>query len=99
MASSAGEALAISIAELVQQDRVADRVSDRTRLAHGHSIPKPQLTASRKELVSGFEEKHEQGNTSEAQGSERWRALDRLLRTSFGTISPAYLFNSYLDLD
>ena len=95
MASSAGEALAISIAELVQQDRV----SDKTRLAHGHSILKPQLTASRKELVSAIEEKHEQGNAAEAQGSERWRALDRLLRTSFGTISPAYLFNSYLDLD
>ena len=95
MASSAGEALAISIAELVQQDRV----SNTTRLAHGHSIRKPQLTASRKELVSAIEEKHEQGNTSEAQGSERWRALDRLLRTSFGTISPAYLFNSFLDLD
>ena len=99
MASSAGEALAISVAELVQQDQISDRASDRTRLAHGHSIPKPQLAASRKELVSRFEEKHEQGNASEAQGSERWRALDRLLRTSFGTISPAYLFNSYLDLD
>ena len=99
MASSAGEALAISVAELVRQDRAADRVSDLTRLAHGHSIAKPQLTASRKELVSVIEEKHEQGNAPEAQGSQRWRALDKLLRTSFGAISPAYLFNSYLDID
>jgi hypothetical protein len=95
MASSAGEALAINVTELVQEDRV----SDRTQIAHGHSIAKPQLTASRKELVSGFEGKHGQSNASEAQGSQRWRALDRLLRTSFGSISPAYLFNSYLDID
>ncbi len=95
MASSAGEALAISVAELVQEDRM----SDRTRFAHGHSIAKPLGPASGKELVSASEEKHEQGNASEAQSSQRWRALDRLLRTSFGTISPAYLFNSFLDID
>ena len=95
MAFSAGEALAICVTEAVQEDRV----SDRTRLAHGHSIAKPHGTASRKELVSAIEEKHEQGNASEPQASKRWHALDRLLRTSFGTTSPAYLFNSYLDID
>jgi hypothetical protein len=94
MASSVGEALAISVAELVQQDRVPDR----TRLADGHSIAKPHETASRIELVTATEGKHEQGNSSEAQSSQRWRALDKLLRTSFGTISPAYLFNSFLDV-
>jgi len=91
MASSAGEALAISVEEPVR----TDRVSERTRLAHGHSIAKPSGTASGKELVTTIEEKHEQGNASEAQGSQRWRALDQLLRTSFATISPAYLFNSF----
>jgi hypothetical protein len=49
--------------------------------------------------VSAGEEKHEQDNASQAQGSQRWRALDKLLRTSFGTISPAYLFKSFLDID
>ena len=95
MGTATGEALAISVAELVQQDRV----SDRTRLVHGHSTAKPRGQASGLELVGAIEEKHEQGNTSEARGSQRWRALDRLLCTSFATISPAYLFNSYLDLD
>jgi len=95
MGTATGEALAISVTELVQEDRV----SDRARLAHGHSIAKPHGTASRMELVGAIEEKHGQGNASEAQGSQRWRALDRLLRTSFGSISPAYLFNSYLDID
>ena len=91
MAAATGEALAITVAEPVQEDRL----SDRTRLAHGHSIAKPPGTASGKELVTAIEEKHEQGNASEAQGSQRWRALDQLLRTSFATISPAYLFNSF----
>ena len=95
MATSAGEALAISVTELVQEDRVPDR----TRLAHGHSIAKPLEEASGEELVSASEEKKEQGNESEAQGSQKWRALDRLLRISFGMISPAYLFNSFLDID
>ena len=95
MGTATGEALAISVAELVQ----TDPVSDRARLVHGHSTAKPQLTASGKEMVAAIEGKHEQGNTSEARGSQRWRALDRLLCTSFATISPAYLFNSYLDID
>lgn len=91
MATATGEALAISVAELVQEDQV----SNRTRLVHGHSIAKPLGPKSGKELVTAIEEKHEQGNASEAQGSQRWRALDQLLRTSFGMISPAYLFNSF----
>jgi hypothetical protein len=94
MGTATGEALAISVAELVQEDRV----SGRTRLVHGDSTAKPHGTASRKELVSAIEEKHQQGNTYDARGSQRWRALDRLLCTSFATISPAYLFNSYLDI-
>jgi len=95
MATSAGEALAISVEEPVR----TDRVSERTRLAHGHSIAKPRGQTSGRELVSEGEEKYEQGNAPEAQGSQRWRALDKLLRTSFGAISPAYLFDSYLDID
>jgi hypothetical protein len=95
MATSAGEALAISVAELVREDQARDG----TRLAHGHSIAKPHGTRSRIELVGATEEKHGQGNSSVAQGSQRWRALDNLLRTSFGTISPAYLFNSFPDID
>jgi len=94
MATSAGEALAISVAELVQ----ADWESDRTPIVHGHSIAKPHAQTSGRELV-GASEKREQSNASEAQSSRRWRALDRLLRTSFGTISPAYLFNTFLDID
>jgi hypothetical protein len=94
MATSAGEALAISVAELIQEDRV----SDRTRLAHGHSIAKPLGPASGKELVKAIEEKYEHGSASEAQGSQRGCALDQLLRTSFGMISPAYLFNSFPDI-
>jgi len=90
MATATGEALAISVAELVQEDQV----SDRTRLAHGHSLAKPLSSASGKEQVK-IAEKHEQGNASEARGSQRWRALDQLLRTSFAMISPAYLFNSF----
>ena len=93
MATSAGEALAISVADLVREDQAPDR------LAHGHSIAKPHGTGSRIELVGATEEKHGQGNSSVAQGSQRWRALDNLLRTSFGTISPAYLFNSFPDID
>jgi hypothetical protein len=91
MATATGEALALSVQELVRNDRV----SDRTRLAHGHSIAKPLGPSSGKEMVRANEEEHEQGNASEAQGSRRWRALDQLLRTSFGTISPAYFFNSF----
>lgn len=91
MATATGEALAISVAELVHEDQV----SDRTRLAHGHSLAKPLRSASGKEQVTAIDEKHEQGNASEAQGSQRWRALDQLLRTSFAMISPAYLFNSF----
>jgi hypothetical protein len=95
MATSAGEALAICVAELVQEDPV----SNRTRLAHGHSIAKPHGPGSGSELVTAGEEKHEHGNPSAAQGSQRWRALDKLLRTSFANISPAYLFNSFFDID
>ena len=94
MATSISEALAIGVADLVQEDRMPDR----TQPAHGHSIAKPHGTASRIELVSATEKKHKQSNSSEAQGSQRWRALDKLLRTSFATISPAYLFNSFLDI-
>ncbi len=94
MATSAGEALAICVAELVQQDQA----SGRTRLGHGHSIAKPHGPGSGKDLVMAGEGKHEQGNTSEAQSSQRWRSLDKLLRTSFATISPAYLFNSFPDI-
>jgi len=89
MATATGEALAISVTELVQ----GDRVSDRTLLAHGHSLAKPLGPASGKETA--IEEKHEEGNASEAQASQGWRALDQLLRTSFAMISPAYLFNSF----
>jgi hypothetical protein len=63
------------------------------------SIAKPRGQTAGRELVSAGEEKHEQDSASEAQGSPRWRALDKLLYTSFGAISPAYLFNSYLDID
>jgi hypothetical protein len=93
MATSAGEALPIRIVNPAQ-----DWASDRTGLAQGHSIAKPHGPASGKELVTAIEEKHEESNACEAQGSQRWRALDKLLRTSFGTISPAYLFNSFLDI-
>ena len=94
MATSAGEALAICVAELVREDRV----SHGTQLAHGHSIAKLYGQTSGWELVSAGEEKHEQGNAPEAQGSQRWRALDKLLRTSFATISPAYLFNWFPEI-
>jgi hypothetical protein len=94
MAFSTGEALAISVEEPVRTDRVSERT-----LAHGHSIAKLYGQTSGWELVSAGEEKHEQDNASQAQGSQRWRALDKLLRTSFGTISPAYLFKSFLDID
>ena len=94
MATSTAQALAIGIADPVQEDRAPDR----TQFAHGHSTATPQKRAPRKELVTAGEEKHEQVNASEAQRPERWRAFDRLLRTSFGTISPAYLFDSYLDI-
>lgn len=92
MPTSTAQALAIGVANPVQEDR-----ADKTQIVHGHSTATPQSPASRKELVTAGEEKHEQGNASEAQ-RQRWRAFDRLLRTSFGTISPAYLFNSYLDI-
>ena len=95
MATSTAEALAIGVADPVQEDRAPDR----TQFAHGHSTATPHKPASRKELVTAGEEKHEQGNASEAHRPERWRAFDRLLRTSFGTISPAYLFNTFLDID
>jgi hypothetical protein len=91
MATATGEATAISVAETVREDRI----SDRARLAHGHSLAKPLGPAWGKELVTAIEEKHEQGEASEAQGSQRWRALDQLLRTSLAMISPAYLFNSF----
>ena len=94
MPTSTAEALAISVADPVQEDRATER----TQFAHGHSTATPHKPASRKGLVTAGAEKHEQGNASEAQRLERWRAFDRLLRTSFGTISPAYLFNSYLDI-
>lgn len=91
MAITTGEALAISVSELVQ----VDRVSDSTRLARGRSFAKPIGPASGKELVTVIEEKHEQDNASEVRCSQRWRALDQLLRVSFELISPAYLFNSF----
>jgi hypothetical protein len=78
MASSAGEAFAISVEETVRDNRV----SEKTRIAHGHSIAKPRGQTAGQELVSAGEEKHEQDSASEAQGSPRWRALDKLLYTS-----------------
>ncbi len=87
MANTIGEASAICVAELAEDDRV----SDWTRLTHGRSLG----PASGRELEMAIEEKHEQDKASEARRSERWRALDRLLRVSFGLISPAYLFNSF----
>jgi hypothetical protein len=94
MATSTAQALAIGVADPVQLDRAPDR----TQFAHGHSTATPHKSASRNGLVTASEKKHEQGNASEAQPPERWRAFDRLLRTSFGTISPAYLFTSFLDI-
>jgi hypothetical protein len=84
MASSAGEAFPISVEETVRDNRV----SEKTRIAHGYSIAKPRGQTAGRELVSAGEEKHEQDSASEAQGSPLWRALDKLLRTSFGAISP-----------
>lgn len=37
----------------------------------------------------------EQAVASQERRGQRWHALDRLLRGSFGVISPAYLFNSF----
>jgi len=92
MTHTTGEALAISVPQPVKGQ---DRVSDWTRLAHGRSLAEPLGPASGQELVTAIEEKREQDTASEARGSQRWRALDQLLRVSFGSISPAYLFDSY----
>ena len=94
MPTSTAEALAIGVADQVQEDRAPEQ----TQFAHGHSTATPHKPASRKGLVTAGAQKHEQGNASGAQHLERWRAFDRLLRTSFGTISPAYLFTSFPDI-
>ena len=91
MVNTTGEALAISVPQPAQHDRV----SDWTRLAHGCSLAEPLGPASGKEQVTAIEEKREKDNASEVRGSKRWRALGQLLRISFGLISPAYLFDSF----
>ncbi|HYL57414.1 MAG TPA: hypothetical protein VEU51_00985 [Candidatus Acidoferrales bacterium] len=91
MAETKGAAVAVSVAERTHEHRG----SDRTRLAHGHSIAKPLGPVMGEELVNEIEQKPGRGDASGAQGAEKWRALDQLLRTSFAMVSPAYLFNSF----
>ncbi len=54
-----------------------------------------QLLSVSKPVELAVRESCEQSTTSEEQCAPRWRAPDRLLRVSFGSISPAYLFDSY----
>lgn len=42
-----------------------------------------------------FEETHDELMVSDQVLAQRWSALDRLLRVSFGLISPAYLFTAF----
>ena len=92
MATATGEGLVVSIAEPVHENEV----SDPTLVARGLSLAKPLGPASGKELVTAaIEEGRERGGAFEAQGTQRWHALDQLLRTSFGMVSPAYLFTSF----
>lgn len=91
MANTHGEAVAISVAEMVQQDEV----SIWARLALARLTQEPTEPATEEELVMAIEKEHEPNKASDAPGSQRWRALDQLLRASFALISPAYLFNSF----
>jgi len=91
MANTTGEASAISVPVLVQQEQV----SDSTRTSHSRSLAKPTGPATEKELVKAIEETQEHDNAFDVRDSQRWSALDQLLRVSFGLISPAYLFNSF----
>jgi hypothetical protein len=67
---------------------------DWTMLADGDSLADPREAASKHELTAA-EQKHEQDIAREVRNSRRRHALDRLLRVSFSTISPAYLFTTY----
>lgn len=91
MAKTKGEAVAVGVAEPVHEARV----SDRTLLARGHSLAKPHGPVLGEKLVKAVETEPGRCEASEAQTAERWRALDRLLRTSFAMVSPAYLFSSF----
>ena len=94
MANTTSEASFISVTEVQKE-----RISDLTRFAHDRSHAEPLRLVSGKELVVATEKKNEQGSASEVRGTKWWRALDKLLRVSFELISPAYLFNSFLDID
>ena len=82
MAHSTAEAAAICVPD------------DWTMLADGDSLADPREAASKHELTAA-EKKPEQDIAREVQNSKRRHALDRLLRVSFGTISPPYLFTTY----
>jgi len=84
MANAHGEAVAISVAEMVQQDEV----SVWARLALARLTQEPTEPATEEELVMAIEKEHEPNKASDAPGSQRWRALDQLLRASFALISP-----------
>ena len=92
MPNTAADLSAPSVHELLQLDSALDW----TVLTHGRSTAKPFGPVAGKQLATAVENGDELENPSEDRSPQRWRALDRLLRISFGLISPAYLFDSFL---
>jgi hypothetical protein len=91
MANANVELSAISVPEMVQQDEV----SIWALLALARLPEEPTGALTEEELVAEIEKQNEPIEASEAPSSQRWRALDQLLRASFALVSPAYLFNSF----
>ena len=92
MPNTAADLSAPSVQELLQLDSALDW----TLLTHCRSTAKPIVPVGGNQLATAIENGDEQENASEDRSPQRWHALDRLLRISFGLISPAYLFDSFL---
>jgi hypothetical protein len=82
MVSITSEAQLPSVPEPVEQDEV--------RVVRECALDEPHRPALKKKTATPTEEK--QPIASDEKKTQTWRALDQLLLTSFGSISPAYLF-------
>ena len=90
MANRNGEASAMSVPEIVQEDEV----SNWARLALARLFEEPTEPVVEKEMVTSIEKAHQTNKASDARGSQL-RALEQLLLVAFASISPAYIFNSF----
>ena len=60
-----------------------------------HKVPELRRAGSREAVECASTDSDEAARSSEEESTHQWRALDQLLRNSFGLISPAYFFISF----